>query len=436
MAQFAWYLSLPSLVLLITFATTDSRGEELQIGATEDLVTVQAERITVDAPCTVPYCKSCRRCKSNDEGMLDSLGIELNGMLWHSVNTNSRRPTNPPNGVGNSPGGLFLYRSDAYMFNWLGVSASRDTNTEGCGWDVGGAVHAVYGTDYFTLQSRGLEQERDGTNKWNSDFGSGLIGGLHGLAIPEMYGEFAYNDVKTKVGKFFHPLGFSRYAPNGNSIANTRSYGAVYGEFATVTGAQVDWQASDQFALTGAIHRGDANWEDNNGNLSSYFGFNWSSSDGNTELRYMFDVGREDNAGLNDQYIHAIVLQHRICDRWLYLLHNNLGWVENSAPGGGDANWYSIEQQIAYELNEKIVVGVRYEWFDDINGARVSPTPGPGVYHLFDVGGTYRMSERVWFRPELRWDWFEAEAGAVAGPFGNGAERSQFIASFSMFVFF
>lgn len=369
-------------------------------------------------------------------GMLGSAGIEVNGLLWHSVNTNSHNPVNPPGGAGSVPGGLFLYRSDEYMLNWLGIRASRSVDTNGSGWDVGGAIHMVYGTDYFSLQSRGLEQEGDGTNKWNSDFGAGLIGGLHGLAIPEMYAELAYNDVTTKLGKFFHPLGYSRYTPNGDSIGNTRSYGAIYGEFATVTGTQVDWQPNEQFILTAALHRGDANWNDNNNYWSSYYGFNWTSSDGNTELRYMFDVGREDNAGLEDQYIHAIVLQRRFTDRLQYLLHNNLGWVEGNASGRGDTCWYSIEQQLAYEVSDKVVVGFRYEWFDDIDGGRVDPTPGPGVYHLFDVGGTYRMTEQVWFRPELRWDWFAAENNAAPGPFGNSTERSQFLGSFSMFMFF
>ena len=386
-------------------------------------------------------CAACCPCCDHDQSastkLLESLGIDVNGMLWHSVNTNSRNPANFPDGTGSVPGGLFLYRSDEYMFNWLGVRASRATNTGGCGWDVGGALHAVYGTDYFSLQSRGLEQEGDGTNRWNSDSGAGLIGGLHGLAIPEMYLEVARNNATAKIGKFFHPLGFSRYEPNQNSIANTRSYGAIYGEFATVTGLQLDWQASSQLTLTGALHRGDANWEDNNDRLSAYLGFNWISTDRRTELRYMFDVGREDDAGLDDQYIHAIVFQQRFCERWLYLFHNNLGWVENAALAGGDANWYSIEQQLAYEISSKLVVGIRYEWFDDVDGSRVAPTPGRGIYHLMDVGGTYRMSSYLWLRPELRWEWFDADAGVAAqGPFGNGTQRSQFVASFSVFTFF
>lgn len=373
---------------------------------------------------------------STESGFLESHGIDVNGMLSQSINTNSRNPTNPPGGAGNLPGGLFLYRNDEYMLNWLGLSIEKGTDTSQRDWDFGFEFDVVYGTDYFSLQSRGLEQEGDGTNRWNADNGAGVIGGLHGLAIPQLYGEFAYRDLSVKIGKFFHPLGFSRYEPNLNSIANTRTYSAIYGEFATVTGLQSDWQVTDQLALTAAVHRGDANWEDNNDILSSYYGFNWISRDGTSELRYMFDVGREDDTGLNDQYIHAIVFQKRFFDHWLYLFHNNFGYVKNGGPGSRDERWYGIEQQIAYEFSDKFVAGIRYEWFEDIDGTRVSPTPGPGVYHLLDFGGTYKVTQKFWLRPEFRWEWFEADSGLGPGPFGNGQHRSQFLASLSALIMF
>lgn len=368
-------------------------------------------------------------------GFLEEYGIEVNGLLTQSFNTNSRNPANLPAGAGNLPGGLFLYRNDEYMFNWLGMTVGRATDTSKQDWDVGFEFDMMYGTDYFSLQSRGLEQEKDGTNKWNSDNGAGLIGGLHGFTLPQVYGQVAYKDVSVKAGKFFHPLGFSRYQPNLNSIANTRTYSAIYGEFATVTGVQSDYQVNEELTLTGAIHRGDANWEDNNNELSAYLGFNWISSDGKTELRYMFDVGREDDAGVNDQFVHAIVFQRRFLDNWIYLFHNNFGYINNGVSNGSDARWYGIEQQIAYEFSEKFVAGIRYEWFDDIDGVQVAPTPGSGVYHLLDVGGTYRVTENFWLRPEFRWEWFDADSGAGPGPFGNGNHRSQFIASISALIF-
>ena len=435
-------LLLTALVQASDLPTAESGSRASSVGQLENSTSWESLLDSVGvSDCIEPSCGETvsygidRAATTWQDRLEQTHGIELNGMLSQSFNTNSRNPANPPNGAGNQPGGLFLYRNDEYMLNWLGVSVGRETDTSKRSWDTGFQFDAMYGTDYFSMQSRGLEQEGDGTNRWNSDSGSGLVGGLMGLAVPQIYGSVAHDDVTVKAGKFFHPLGFSRYAPNLNNIANTRSYSAIFGEFATVTGVHADLTVNDQLTLSGAVHRGDANWEDNNDVLSTYWGFNWISKDGNCELRYNFDVGREDNAGLNDQYVHGIVFQSRFCEKWLYLLHNNFGYINNGGPAGIDARWYGVEQQVAFEISEKAVVGIRYEWFHDIDGAQVAPSPGPGVFHLLDIGGTYRFTEKFWVRPEFRWEGYDGDSGVGAGPFGNGRNRDQFIASVSVLIF-
>ena len=86
-------------------------------------------------------------------------------------------------------------------------------------------------------------------------------------------------------------------------------------------------------------------------------------------------------------------------------------------------------------MNEKTIVGVRYEWFDDTNGTAIFPpsiNPGPGVWHELAFGGTYKYCPNLWLRPQIRWDWFDADPGVGPGPWGDGTERSRFIASFSV----
>ena len=65
----------------------------------------------------------------------------------------------------------------------------------------------------------------------------------------------------------------------------------------------------------------------------------------------------------------------------------------------------------------------------------MTPAPGPGVWNAVAAGGTYKICPNLWLRPELRWDWFDADAGVGPGPFKDGTERSQFLASFSVFTF-
>lgn len=376
-------------------------------------------------------------CDCRDSSWLERHGISISGLLWQSVNTNSRNPQNtPPPGAGNFPAGGWIYRGDEYMLNRLELFLSKPTNTEDCDWDIGGNIDLLYGTDYILLQSRGLETHGDFTGKWNSDNGVGLFGGgLQGLALPEAYLEVAYRNAQVKLGHFYHPLGFERYDPNANLIGNTLTYSGTFSQFAPVTGMQVDVQMNERLALTGGFHRGDANWEDNNDRLNGYGMVSWTSCDAMTELRYTFDIGAEDDAGVQDQYIHSIVWQQRFCEKWIYAINHQFGHVSGGAPGGGDATWYSFVNHLAYEVNDKLIVGMRYEWFDDVDGTRVFPAPGAGVWNEIDFGGTYRLTETIWLRPELRWDWFDADAGVASGPFKNGTRRSQFMASLSLFVF-
>lgn len=90
---------------------------------------------------------------------------------------------------------------------------------------------------------------------------------------------------------------------------------------------------------------------------------------------------------------------------------------------------------IGYQFNDQLHGGVRYEWFNDDDGTRVIPTPGSGAWNAITTGGTYKVTPKLWLRPELRWDWFDADSGVGPGPFKNGTKRDQFLASFSVFMF-
>lgn len=370
-------------------------------------------------------------------GFLDELGIVASGYVQQSINTNSVNPRNPPGGAGNWPGAGWIYRNDEYMFNRLYLTLQRTPDTSGGQWDIGGAVDVLYGTDYQFLQSRGLETHTDFTNKWNRGTGAGLNGiGLMGLALPQAYLEIANEDVSVKLGHFYHPLGFVRLDLSGASIGNTGTYSMFYGEFLPVTGSMVDWKATDQITLTGGIHRGSGNWTDNNDRLNGFVGANWLSADGNTLIMYKGDFGAEDAAGNNDQYIQSIVFEQKIGEHGAFIVQSDYGHVNNAALGGGDADFYSIISLLGYQFTDKLHGGIRYELFDDVDGTRVVPAPGSGNWNAFAVGGTYKICPNLWFRPEVRWDWFDGDTGVPSGAFGNGTENNQFVASFSVFMFF
>ncbi len=439
-------LSYSAFVFLITTVVAAAQQSPPGIDSSGGHSLVSFSHCGPSAACAEDLLESCGESSECGEscfgagqcgGFLDDLGFVTSGYIQQSFNTNSVNPRNPPGGAGNWPGAGWIYRNDEYMLNRVYLTLSRAPDTS-CGqWGIGGEVDVFYGTDYQFLQSRGLETETDFSNKWNSDNGSGLFGvGLMGIALPQAYMEIANEDISVKLGHFYHPLGFVRLDLSGASIGNTGTYSMFYAEFLPVTGGMMNWKATDQLSFTGGIHRGSGNWTDNNDNLNGFVGVDWLSADGNTLIMYKGDFGAEDAAGNNDQYIQSIVLEQKIGKRAAFIVQSDYGHVNNAAPGGGDATFYSIINMIGYQFTDKLHGGVRYELFDDVDGTRVVPAPGSGMWNALAVGGTYKICPNLWFRPEVRWDWFDGDTGVPSGAFGNGTENDQFLASFSVFMFF
>ena len=169
------FIAVGAVSLILSPATAqEAEPQEWDAGA-DGAILPCAGDFCCDAGSLVGCDGSLFDCGGRD-GFLESLGIDVSGFLWQTVNTNSRNPRNPAAGVGNHPGAGWIYRNDEYQFNRLYLTLSRAPDTS-CGqWGVGGQVDLLYGTDYVFLQSRGLETHSDFSNKWNSDTGSGFGG--------------------------------------------------------------------------------------------------------------------------------------------------------------------------------------------------------------------------------------------------------------------
>ncbi len=182
----------------------------------------------------------------DDGTLLDRWGIAVDGQLAQGVTTNSRNPTNPAPGTGNLPATSFNYRNDEYMLNSMYLTVGRKTDAGPSGWDIGGQIDLIYGTNYIFLQSRGLETRSDLSNRWSSNDGSGLGGvGLMGLAMPQLYMEVACNDLTFQLGHFYLPVGYERPIPTENFFYSN-SYGFSFSfETVPVVGMYANWKTSD-----------------------------------------------------------------------------------------------------------------------------------------------------------------------------------------------
>ena len=376
---------------------------------------------------------------SNDSGpwslfgsspFLQRRGIEIDFQLDLGITTNSRNPTNPASGLGNQPATLYNYLNDQFMMNQLLITLKRPakpaTGRVGFGWHI----DLVYGTDYIFLQSRGLETNNDFSNRWNSGSGSGIDGnGRMGLALPQLYFETLFRDWTTTVGHFYSPLGYESPIPNLDQFySNTYGFSFNF-ETPQVTGMMFERTAGERLKLIAGFHRGIAHWTDNNTDLNTFGGIQWTSRDGLTDFEFIFDVGKENNAGTATRYLQSIVLERTINDAASYVITSDFASQQELAAGGATAYWYNVVQYFSYQFNDKWTGGIRFEWFDDIDGVVVSPASGAGTYSALTCGLNYQPNANVLIRPEVRWDAFDADSVGLSKPFGNGEDSSQFMAA-------
>ena len=194
-------------------------------------------------------------------------------------------------------------------------------------------------------------------------------------------------------------------------------------------------QSITRLKFFAGFHRGMLNWEDNNTDLNTFGGFVWNSHDDSTSLEFVCDVGKENDAGTSTRYLQSLVLEKTFNESWGYTITSDFGQQELAA-GGTTAYWYNLVRYATYQFDEQWNGGLRFEWFDDIDGVIVSPTAGPGTYYALSLGLNYQPNANTLIRPEIRWDSFDADAGVPPGPFGDGQNRNQFMAAVDCVISF
>ena len=129
-----------------------------------------------------------------------TLGITLYGWLDQGATLNTLSPRDRWNG----PVDL-NDRSNEYELNQFWVGVERKVKTDGCGFDIGGRIDVMYGTDWRYGDCAGLEQNYDAQNQ------------LYGLVLPQFYAEVGYNDLTVKIGHYAALMGYELVARRATS---------------------------------------------------------------------------------------------------------------------------------------------------------------------------------------------------------------------------
>jgi len=270
------------------------------------------------------------------------------------------------------------------------VYAEKVAETNGSGWDWGFRFDCVYGTDGQDTQAYGSEP-----GNWDTTWDAG---GFYGLAIPQLYAEVAYNDLKVKVGKFFKTVGYeSVQAPD--NFFYSHSFAFLYAPY-THTGFLAEYPVADCATVYGGWAAGWDTGFDHNGGDIFVGGFSVLLTDAIT-LTYMTTMGDfgfvlPGPGSDTDAYSHSIVLDWQVSDRLNYVIETS--YIENTlaAPLGP---LMDVNQYVFYTLNPRWALGGRFEWLQ-LAGSDEQ-------FNEFTVGANYRPHANVVIRPEVRVDVFD-----------------------------
>jgi len=359
------------------------------------------------APC-YPQCrKPLRRAR---KGLLCDLDIGGWVQAGTMLNAHGDASSNGPLGFNDDP---------HFNMHQLWLYAHKDAQTGGC-LDFGYGIDYVFGTD-------GPDTQAFGDETW--DFG--WDNGTYGSAIPQLYGEVAYGDLKVKMGHFYTIIGYEVVQAPDNFFYS-HAYTMYYGEPFTHTGFLAEYAMDDCITLMGGWVNGwDNGWNLDNTGSMMLGGVSVSLTD-DASLIWAFTAGEQGPEAANNTYVYmnSIVFDWQVTDRLQYILQHDMGNT-TVRDGGTDtpSNWWGLNQYFIYNLACDLDLGLRFEWFRDQNGTRVPVNANGdgnvGNYYAITTGLNWRPCDNFVVRPEVRYDTFDGNT-ANGRPFASGGSSSQF----------
>ena len=323
-------------------------------------------------------CNSCGDCKENpcrlcikgkladpwtlpQPRCLKDRNITIGGWLEGGIYGNQYgAPSNGPVGLRNV--------GDGFTADQLWIFAERKTDTKGCGWDVGGRVDYLFGADGPQTQASATARGTTaGTRRRN-----------YGSAIPQLYAEIAYNDVKVKVGHFYTPIGYEVVQATGQLLLlaflfahlrravhphrragrlSAQREGDVYGGW--VNGWDEGFEGKDN----GSMFLGGLSL-----NLSE------KATLGLVRARPASSATARPSPAPPRATSTTTASSSPTSSPRSGPTSSSTTWARNynvNQRTGVDNQWYEVNNYLIYKINDCLSFGGRVEWFQDPQGARV-----------------------------------------------------------------
>lgn len=291
---------------------------------------------------------------------------------------------------------LFNSRPDEVQLHqgWVFAEKAIDTSN---GFDIGGRIDYVYGTDGPDTQAFGIENDH-WDNGWDN-------GGDYGHALPQVYAEMGYGDLSVKLGHFFTIIGWEVVGAPDNFFYS-HAYTMYNSEPFTHTGALATYNATDDLTVWGGYTLGwDSGFEDNG---DAFLGGASLGLTDDITMIYATTFGRFAEGGTGEKgYMHSLIFDVAVTDNLQYIFQSDVLETEDSA-GDDVRSTFGINQYLLYTINDCTAIGGRFEWYDNA-GVFDNETD---IYAL-TAGINYKPHSNVILRPEVRWDWVDGNATGI-----------------------
>jgi hypothetical protein len=361
-------------------------------------------------------------------GKLDGTNLNIYGWLDQGITGNPANPASHYNGT------LAPNDRDQWQGNQAYLVVEKTLDTKDRGWDVGGRVDLLYGSDYIFCESLGFETNPDGSPKWNAD-------PQYGLAMPQVYGEVGCGDLSLKIGRFYSIIGYESIMATSNFFYSM-NYAVRFAEPTTHTGGMLTKKVSDELTLYAGLVNGQDETDGLTDSLAALSGFAYTPKDQKYALNFGIMTGGLEPTDVPTVYAprtyFSTYLTYNFTKKLQSVSQWDAGWQDDYDLQGHTADFWSFTQYVYYGLNDQWKAGLRYDMFVDGQGTRLgglragglpdgNPLPLPsgdaGVVQAITLGMNYTCSPNLRLRPEVRWDWY---SGSGPKLFDDETKNSQF----------
>ena len=358
--------------------------------------------------------KSLTDWSINDTALFKDLGLTAGGWTSFGVAGNFDEPVNRQNGYV-----TFNDRANEFNVHQVYGYIERAVNIEGDSWDFGFRADVMYGTDARFSATANYDDNliSDGSSRF------------YKLVFPQAYAEiFAPigNGITAKIGHFYTIIG-NEVVTAPDNFFFSHAITMQYAEPFTHTGILMSYPVNDNISVSGGVVSG---WDSFFQEPANFLGgVNYTTDNEQTSVAFALVTGDVDKNNKHNRTMYSIVVNHDIMDNLHYTFQHDLGIEQDIIANGKDAKWYGINQYLTYDITSDLGAGVRFEWFRDENGTRV--TGASDHFYAMTAGLNYSPVSWLTLRPEVRYDWVDNTT-----PFEDGNDDNQFLLSADAIIHF